>query len=68
MALALALGTGPAARGDLAMSCFLPMVRGWRIDERAKRLHPAYVVHGTYDNIIPVAFGRRVATSWSRAA
>ena len=60
VALALALGTGrPRAAGILAMSCFLPMVRGWRIDERAKRGTPAYVSHGTYDNIIPVAFGRR---------
>ena len=42
------------------MSCFLPMVRGWRIDVRAKRGTPAYVSHGAYDNIIPVGFGRRV--------
>jgi phospholipase/carboxylesterase len=61
VALALALGTGrPRAAGILAMSCFLPMVRGWRIDVRAKRGLPAYVTHGTYDNIIPVGFGRRV--------
>ena len=59
--LALALGTGrPRAAGILVMSCFLPMVRGWRIDVRAKRGTPAYVSHGTYDNIIPVGFGRRV--------
>ena len=59
--LALALGTGrPRPAGILAMSCFLPMVRGWRIDVRAKRGTPAYISHGTYDNIIPVGFGRRV--------
>ena len=61
VSLALALGTGrPRAAGILAMSCFLPMVRGWRIDVRAKRGMHAYVSHGTYDNIIPVGFGRRV--------
>lgn len=61
VSLALAFGTGrPRAAGVLAMSCFLPMVRGWRIDIRAKRGIHAYVSHGTYDNIIPVGFGRRV--------
>lgn len=61
VSLALALGTGrPRPAGILAMSCFLPMVRGWRIDVRAKRGTPAYVSHGAYDNIIPVGFGRRV--------
>ncbi|MBM3666942.1 MAG: phospholipase [Actinobacteria bacterium] len=61
VSLALALGTGrPRAAGILAMSCFLPTVRGWRIDVRAKRGMHAYVSHGTYDNIIPVGFGRRV--------
>lgn len=60
-ALALALGTGrPRAAGILAMSCFLPMVRGWRIDIHAKRRMPAYLCHGAFDNIIPVGFGRRV--------
>jgi phospholipase/carboxylesterase len=61
VSLALAFGTGrPRAAGVLAMSCFLPMVRGWRIDVRAKRGMQAYLSHGTYDNIIPVGFGRRV--------
>jgi phospholipase/carboxylesterase len=61
VSLALALGTGrPRAAGILAMSCFLPMVRGWRIDIRGKRGMPAFLAHGTYDNIIPVGFGRRV--------
>jgi phospholipase/carboxylesterase len=61
VSLALALGMGrPRAAGILAMSCFLPMVRGWRIDVRAKRDMAAYVTHGTFDNIIPVTFGRIV--------
>ena len=47
VSLALALGTGrPRPAGILAMSCFLPMVRGWRIDVRAKRGTPAYLTHG----------------------
>ena len=41
------------------MSGFLPMVRGWRLDIRAKRGMPAYVTHGAFDHIIPVGFGRR---------
>jgi phospholipase/carboxylesterase len=61
VALALALGMGrPRAAGILAMSCFLPMVRGWRLDVRAKRGEHAYITHGAFDNIIPVGFGRRV--------
>ena len=61
VATALALGTArPRAAGILAMSCFLPMVRGWRLDIRAKRGLPAYVCHGAFDNIIPVGFGRRL--------
>jgi phospholipase/carboxylesterase len=61
VASALALGTArPRAAGILAMNCFLPMVRGWRLDIRAKRGVPAYVCHGAFDNIIPVGFGRRL--------
>ncbi|HEX2360046.1 MAG TPA: phospholipase [Solirubrobacterales bacterium] len=61
VACALGLGTGrPRAAGLLAMSCFLPMVRGWRLDVRAKAGMPAYVCHGAFDNVIPVGFGRRL--------
>jgi len=61
VATALALGSArPRAAGILAMSCFLPMVRGWRLDIRAKRGTPAFVTHGAFDNIIPVGFGRRL--------
>ena len=42
------------------MSCFLPMVRGWRLDIHANRDLPAYICHGAFDNIIPVGFGRRL--------
>ena len=61
VAAALALGTGrPRAAGLLLMSCFLPMVRGWRLDVHNKRGLPAYITHGAFDNIIPVGFGRRL--------
>ncbi len=61
VATALALGTGrPRPAGLLAMSCFLPMVRGWRLDVHAKRDLPAYITHGAFDNVIPVGFGRRL--------
>jgi phospholipase/carboxylesterase len=57
---AVAFGDGrPQPAGVLGMSGFVPMVRGWRIDMRAKRGMPAYVTHGAYDPIIPVGFGRR---------
>lgn len=56
----VAFGSGrPRPAGVLGMSGFVPMVRGWRIDMRAKRGMPAYVTHGAYDPMIPVGFGRR---------
>ena len=61
VATALALGMGrPDPAGLLAMSCFLPMVRGWRLDIHGKRDLPAYICHGAFDNVIPVGFGRRL--------
>jgi len=67
VATALAVGTArPRAAGILAMSCFLPMVRGWRLDIRSKRGMPAYVTHGAFDNIIPVGFGRRLRDELER--
>lgn len=60
VACATALGMGrPRAAGLLMMSGFYPMVRGWKVDPRAKRGMPAYVTHGSYDPIIPVGFGRK---------
>ena len=60
VACAVALGMGrPKAAGLLMMSGFYPMVRGWKLDPRAKRGLPAYVTHGSYDPIIPVGFGRK---------
>jgi phospholipase/carboxylesterase len=60
VACAVALGMGrPKAAGLLMMSGFYPMVRGWKLDPRAKRGMPAYVTHGSYDPVIPVGFGRK---------
>jgi phospholipase/carboxylesterase len=60
VAYAVALGDGrPRPAGILAMSSFLPTVRGWRITPRAKRMLPVYSTHGSFDAMIPVGFGRR---------
>jgi len=60
MALSIAFGDGrPAAAGALAMSGFLPTVRGWRLDPRGHRQVPVFISHGSFDNMIPVGFGRR---------
>jgi phospholipase/carboxylesterase len=60
VAYAVALGDGrPRPAGILAMSSFLPMVRGWRITPRAKRMLSVYITHGSFDPMIPVGFGRR---------
>jgi phospholipase/carboxylesterase len=60
VACAVALGMGrPRAAGLLMMSGFYPMVRGWKLDSRAKHGMPAYVTHGSYDPVIPVGFGRK---------
>lgn len=60
VALAAALGTArPAPAGILAMSGFVPTVRGWRLDLAAKRGTPVYISHGSFDNMIPVGYGRR---------
>jgi phospholipase/carboxylesterase len=60
MAYSVAFGNArPAPAGVLAMSSFLPTVRGWRLDPRGKRHVPVYISHGAFDNMIPVGFGRR---------
>ena len=60
VACAVTLGMGrPRAAGLLMMSGFYPMVRGWKLDPRAKRGMPAYISHGEYDPVIPIGFGRK---------
>jgi phospholipase/carboxylesterase len=67
-AFAAALGTArPAPAGILAMSGFLPTVRGWRLDLAAKRDLPVYISHGSFDNMIPSGYGRRARDVLSEA-
>jgi len=58
MSYALALGEGretPAAL--VALSGFLPRVPGFELDLE-RPLPPVAIGHGTYDDVIPVEFGR----------
>ena len=60
MAHSITFGDGrPAPAGMMAMSGFLPTVRGWRLDPRGHRQVPVWISHGSFDNVIPVGFGRR---------
>lgn len=59
MSCALGLGAGrPRPAGLLALSGFVPVVDGWEPD-LSPPFPPLAVVHGTYDPVIPVEFGRR---------
>jgi phospholipase/carboxylesterase len=58
MAYALALGRGrPRPAALLAMSGFIPRVDGFELDLEPP-FPPIAIVHGTYDPVIPVEFGR----------
>jgi phospholipase/carboxylesterase len=60
MSWALGLGRGAAKRpaGILALSGFMPEVDGLELDLSALDGYPIAVGHGTYDDVIPVQFGR----------
>jgi phospholipase/carboxylesterase len=59
MSYALGLGEGrPRTAAMLAMSGFVPTVDGWELDLETP-FQPIGIVHGTYDPVIPVEFGRR---------
>jgi phospholipase/carboxylesterase len=59
MSYALGLGDGrPRPRALLALSGFIPTVEGWSLDVDAP-FPPIAIAHGTYDQVIPVEFGRR---------
>ena len=61
-AVALSVGLAaerPLPAGIMALSCFLPTVDGWRLDLPGKRPVKVWISHGSFDNIIPVDFGRR---------
>ena len=58
MSYALALGAGrPRPATLLAMSGFIPRVAGFELDLEPP-FPPIAIVHGTYDPVIPVEFGR----------
>jgi len=57
MALSVGLGAGrPRPAAVVAFSGFLPEVEGWSLGE-SDPWPPIAIGHGTYDEIIPVAFG-----------
>jgi phospholipase/carboxylesterase len=59
MSYALGLGAGrPRPAALLAMSGFIPTVDGWDPDLESP-FPPIGIVHGTYDPVITVDFGRR---------
>jgi phospholipase/carboxylesterase len=58
MALSVGLGAGrPRPTGVIGFSGFLPEVEGWSLGEGP--WPPIATAHGTHDEVIPVAFGRR---------
>jgi phospholipase/carboxylesterase len=58
MALSVGLGEGRTRpQAVVAFSGFLPEVDGWELG--GEPFPPVAVAHGTYDEIIPVAFGHR---------
>lgn len=59
MAWALGLGPGrPRPGGVLAMSCFIPTVPGFDVDEQRLAGLPVAISHGSSDPIISVDFAR----------
>jgi len=57
MSYALGLGRGrPRPAALLALSGFVPVVEGW---EPQAPFPPLAIAHGTYDDVIPIEFGRR---------
>ena len=59
MALSVGLGVGrPRPAAVIAFSGFVPVVAGWELDD--ERPFPRIALaHGTYDQVIPVAFAHR---------
>ena len=55
----MGLGAGrPRPAGLIALSGFIPTVAGFELD-LAQPLPPVAIGHGTYDDVIPVTFGRQ---------
>jgi phospholipase/carboxylesterase len=58
LALSVGLGAGrPRPAAVIAFSGFLPVVDGWSLG--GEPWPPIAIGHGTYDEVIPVAFGQR---------
>jgi phospholipase/carboxylesterase len=67
MAYALGLGEGrPTPAALVCLSGFLPQVPGFRLDLERK-LPPVAIGHGTYDDVIPVEFGREARSTLEAA-
>ncbi len=67
--MAYALGLGEDRATPAALTCFsgfLPQVPGFRLDLERK-LPPVAIGHGTYDDVIPVEFGREAKTALEAA-
>lgn len=67
MAYALALGGWRRPAGVLALSGYIPRLEGFAPDPAQARDLPVAVQHGTYDPVIPVAYGRE-AVAWLQTA
>ncbi len=67
MAYALGLREGRSTPAALVcLSGFLPQVPGFRLDLE-RTLPPVAIGHGTYDDVIPVEFGREAKTTLEAA-
>ena len=67
MAYALGLGAGrPTPPALVCFSGFLPQVPGFRLDLE-RELPPVAIGHGTYDDVIPVEYGREARAALEAA-
>ena len=67
MSYALAFGRGrPRPASLLAMSGFIPRVDGFELDLEPP-FPPVAIVHGTYDPVIPIEFGREARDTLAAA-
>ena len=67
MAYALGLGKGrPRPAALMALSGFIPTVEGWEPDLESP-FPPIAIVHGEYDQVIPVEFARRARALLEKA-
>jgi phospholipase/carboxylesterase len=68
MSYALGLAAGrPRPAGIVALSGFIPTVESLELDLRGRSGLPVAIGHGTYDPVIPVAFGREARARLEQA-